>query len=101
MSPRPYRMEKRRVATSETRLRILEGARELLAARAAPDLSMEAIARRADVARLTIYYQFKSRKGLLEALYDHLAMRGNMQRMAEVFHSPDPGHALDLLVRTF
>lgn len=33
------------------------------------ELAMDAIARRADVPRLTIYYQFKSRPGLLEALY--------------------------------
>jgi len=101
MSPRPYRMEKRRIAASETRQRILEAARELLTEHVAPDLSMDAIARRADVARLTIYYQFKSRRGLLEALYDHLAMRGNMQRMAEVFQTADASHALELLVRTF
>src|SRR5262245_61544380 len=101
MSPRPYRMDKRRVAANETRTRILEGARALLAEEVAPDLSMDAIARRADVARLTIYYQFKSRRGLLEALYDHLAIRGNMQRMAEVFHTSDPARALERLVRTF
>src|SRR5262249_6789808 len=100
MSPRPYRMEKRLVAVNETRLRILEAARELLAEEM-PDLSMEAIARRADVARLTIYYQFKSRPGLLEALYDHLAARGDMRRMADVFRTPDPYRALEQLVRTF
>ena len=50
--------------------------------------------RRADVSRLTIYYQFKSRPGLLEALYDQLASRGNMQRIAEVFHEPDVRSAL-------
>jgi len=101
MSPRPYRMEKRRAAASDTRTRILEATRQLLAEQVAPDLSMDAIARRADVARLTIYYQFKSRRGLLEALYDHLAMRGNMQRMAEVFHAPDPSQSVERLVRTF
>jgi AcrR family transcriptional regulator len=101
MSPRPYRMGKREAATSETRTRILEATRQLLADESETDLSMEAIARRADVSRLTIYYQFKSRPGLLEALYDHLAIRGNMQRMAEVFQEPDPSVALEKLVRTF
>jgi AcrR family transcriptional regulator len=62
---------------------------------------MEAIARRADVSRLTIYYQFKSRPGLLEALYDYLAMRGNMRRMAQVFQETDPLLALGRLVQTF
>ncbi len=62
---------------------------------------MEAIARRADVSRLTLYYQFKSRPGLLEALYDHLAMRGNMRNLAQAFHEPDPSVALEKLVRAF
>jgi AcrR family transcriptional regulator len=101
MSPRPYRMGKREAAASQTRTRILEAARQLLANESETELGMEAIARRADVSRLTIYYQFKSRPGLLEALYDHLATRGNMRRMAEVFHEADPSVALEKLVRTF
>ena len=101
MSPRPYRMGKRQAAADDTRARILEAARQLLANESETDLGMEAIARRADVSRLTIYYQFKSRPGLLEALYDHLAIRGNMRRMAEVFHEADPSVALEKLVLTF
>jgi AcrR family transcriptional regulator len=101
MSPRPYRMGKREVAAAETRARILDAACQLLANESGTDLSMEAIARRADVSRLTLYYQFKSRPGLLEALYDHLAARGNMQAMAQVFHEPNPSVALEKLVRTF
>lgn len=101
MSPRPYRMGKREAAADQTRARILEAARQLLANESETDLGMEAIARRADVSRLTIYYQFKSRPGLLEALYDHLAIRGNMRRMAEVFHEADPSVAVEKLVVTF
>lgn len=101
MSPRPYRMGKRQAAADDTRARILEAARQLLANESETDLSIQAIARRADVSRLTIYYQFKSRPGLLEALYDHLAIRGNMRRMAEVFHEADPSVALEKLVLTF
>lgn len=101
MSPRPYTLGKREAAVDQTRSRILESARQLLAAQKETDLGMETIARRADVSRLTLYYQFDSRAGLLEALYDYLAVRGNMRRMAEVFHAPDPAKALDKLVRTF
>ncbi len=101
MSPRPYRMGKRQAAADDTRERILEAARQLLANESETDLSMEAIARRADVSRLTLYYQFKSRPGLLEALYDHVAMRGNMRRMADVFHEADPSGALDKLAGIF
>jgi AcrR family transcriptional regulator len=101
MSPRPYNMEKRQAVASETRTRILEAARRLLASESETDLSMEAIARRADVSRLTIYYQFGSRTGLLEALYDYLANRGNMRRLPEVFHEPDPAAAIDKFVSIF
>jgi AcrR family transcriptional regulator len=101
MSPRPYNMEKRRAFASETRTRILEAARQLLATQSETDLSMEAIARRANVSRLTLYYQFNSRTGLLEALYDYLANRGNMRRVPEVFLEPDPAAAIDKLVSIF
>src|SRR5258708_12467845 len=101
MSLRPYRMGERQAAADDTRARILEAARQLLANESETDLGMEAIARRADVSRLTLYYQFKSRPGLLEALYDHLAIRGNMRNMAQVFHEPDPAVPLHKLVPTF
>jgi AcrR family transcriptional regulator len=94
-------MEKREAVANETRLRILEAARQVLAQESEGELTMDAIARRADVSRLTIYYQFKSRPGLLEALYDYLASRGGMQRMPEVFREPNPSAALDKLVSIF
>ena len=101
MSPRPYRMAKRQASRDETRQRILDAARELLSSERSPDLSMEAIARRADLSRLTIYYQFTSRAGLLEALYDHLATRGHMQRMAEVLQQATLAKALARMIEIF
>jgi AcrR family transcriptional regulator len=101
MSPRRYRMEKRQASRDETRQRILDAARELLSGDQSPDLSMEAVARRADVSRLTIYYQFTSRAGLLEALYDHLATRGHMQRMPEVFQQANQEQALGKMIEVF
>ena len=101
MSPRPYRMEKRQASREETRQRILDAVRELLSTDKSSDLSMEAVARRADVSRLTIYYQFTSRAGLLEALYDHLATRGHMRRMPEVFHAADQEQAIAKMIEIF
>jgi AcrR family transcriptional regulator len=94
-------MEKREASAQETRRRILEAARQVLARESEHGLSMDAIARRADVSRLTIYYQFESRPGLLDALYDYLASRGGMERIPEVFREPDPFRALDKLVSIF
>ena len=65
MSPRPYRLGQRQVAADETRSRILNAARSQLEEEAS--FSIDAVARRADVARMTVYYQFGSRRGLLEA----------------------------------
>lgn len=44
---------------------------------------------------MTVYYQFGCKAGLLEALFDHLAMRCGMERMAEVFQERDPLAALE------
>jgi AcrR family transcriptional regulator len=102
MTPRTYDSTRRRAAAEGTRTQILEAARAILGA--SGDLggfSVEAVAEQAGVARMTVYYQFHSRAQLLEALADHLAARGGMHRMREVFLEPDPEKALRRLVATF
>jgi AcrR family transcriptional regulator len=102
MSPRPYRMERRRETTDETRLRIINAARELLASRdGSARFSMDEVARRANVARMTVYYQFGSLHGLLEGLCDSLAMAGGMDHLAAVFQQPDALEALDQFIAVF
>jgi len=102
MSPRPYRLGQRQVATEQTRARILNAARELLLA---PDgfsgFTIEAVARQANVARMTVYYQFGSKVGLLEALSDWLAAQGGMEQLAGAFRRADPGEALDEYTAVF
>ena len=56
MSPRPYRMVQRQAAAEENRERILAAARSLLLAEDFSEFTMEAVARKADVSRLTVYY---------------------------------------------
>ncbi|MGH7640327.1 MAG: TetR/AcrR family transcriptional regulator [Candidatus Dormibacteria bacterium] len=63
--------------------------------------TVEAIAKRADVARATIYYQFDSKTGLLEALCDALAEAGQMSRLAATFANPDPVEALRAFIACF
>src|SRR3984885_3656613 len=86
-------MRQRQAATEHTRARILAAARKLLLSRSFSGFTMEAVARKADVSRLTVYYQFKSKAGLLESLYDYLARRGEMERLADSFR-----RALDPLI---
>jgi AcrR family transcriptional regulator len=102
MSPRPYRIGQRRAATEATRARILEATRELLmASDSPPSFSIDAVASQASVARMTVYYQFGSRRGLLEALCDDLAERGGMSHLAGIFQERDPCVALSSLIGAF
>ena len=102
MSPRPYRLGQRQKATEQTRARILTAARELLlASDAFSGFSIDAVARQADVARMTVYHQFGSKIGLLEALSDSLAAHGGMEQLANAFRQPDPLKALDEFITVF
>ncbi len=102
MSPRPYQLGRRQVATEETRARIINAARELITEGASFTVfSMEAVARQADVARMTVYHQFGSKVGLLEALCDTLASSGGMEQLADAFRRADPQDALDQYIAVF
>src|SRR6516162_674589 len=102
MSPRPYRLGQRQVATEQTRARILTAARELLlSSDGFSGFSIDAVARQADVARMTVYHQFGSKIGLLEALSDSLAAHGGMEQLANAFRQPGPLDALDEYIRVF
>src|SRR6266566_3442764 len=95
MSPRPYKLGQRQASTDQTRARILSAARELLmSSQGFSGFSIEAVARQADVARMTIYHQFGSKIGLLEALFDSLATSGGMEHLARAFRHPEPLDAL-------
>ncbi|MFJ3205770.1 TetR/AcrR family transcriptional regulator [Streptomyces sp. NPDC086989] len=96
MSPRAYRMGQRQADVDETRVRIVNAARGQLGETGA--LSLDAVARRADVARATVYYQFGNKTGLLEAVCDALAADGGMDRLAQVFTLADPWQAVDRFV---
>jgi AcrR family transcriptional regulator len=102
MSPRPYRLGKREEVIDQSRRRILDATRELLRdATAYPGFTVDAVARRADVARATVYYQFGSKTGLLEAVCDDLAEAGGMAELARVFTNPAPDAAIDGFITAF
>jgi AcrR family transcriptional regulator len=102
MSPRRYRMDQRQEATAQTRAQILAAARTLLGApEGISAFTIDAVARQAGVARMTVYYQFGSKVGLLEAISDDFAARGQMDRLATAFQQPDPLEALDRYIATF
>ncbi len=103
MSPRPYRLGQRQATTEQTRARILAAAHQLLAAAGGiAGFTVEAVARHADVSRMTVYYQFGSKAGLLEALFDQLATTGGLQQAAlAALNQPDPLDALASYIAAF
>ncbi len=102
MSPRPYQLGQRQAASDQTRSRILNATRALLVT---PDgysrFSIEMVARQANVARMTVYHQFGSKSGLLEALCDSLALSGGMEHAVNAFSQPEPLAALDRYIEIF
>src|SRR5258708_16184426 len=102
MIPRRYRLGQRQTTTEQTRARIINAARELLAESSGfSGFSIDAVARQADVARMTVYHQFGSKIGLLEALSDYLAAHGGMEHLADAFRRPEPLDALDQYITVF
>lgn len=102
MSPRPYKLGQRQATHEQTRIRIIHAARELLmASDGFSTFSLDAVARRADVARMTVYHQFGSKSGLLEALSESLAASGGMEQLATAFRQADPLDALNQYILIF
>jgi AcrR family transcriptional regulator len=102
VSPRPYDLGRRRGLIDETRRSVIDAARGLLAdASTYTAFTVDAVAKRADVARATVYYQFGSKTGLLEALCDSLAEAGHLAELPEVFDDPDAWRALGGIVTVF
>jgi AcrR family transcriptional regulator len=100
--PRPYRLGQRQATIDQTRRRIIAAARELLTERDGyARFTIDKVAYQADVARKTVYYQFGSKIGLLEALCDALAAEGGMEQLARAFRHPEPVEALADYIRIF
>jgi AcrR family transcriptional regulator len=72
---------RRAAATAATRSAIIEAARELLATRQWRQFSLEAVATRAGVTRVTVYNQVGSKLGLLDAVLSELTARARMDQL--------------------
>jgi AcrR family transcriptional regulator len=102
MSPRPYQLGQRQTQIDESRQRVVDSARALLAeSERYTAFTVDAVAKRADVARATVYYQFGSKAGLIEALCDSLGAAGGLDGLPAVFAEPDPHVALAGLIDRF
>ncbi|BCM91009.1 hypothetical protein IAD21_02873 [Abditibacteriota bacterium] len=101
--PRAYNMGRRQASLDETRSRVLEAARELILGEGPQKaFTMDAVAARAGVARMTVYLRFNSKNGLLEELFDEVGTRGRlMERIPAAFAKPDPLEALRSYIEIF
>jgi AcrR family transcriptional regulator len=102
MSPRRYNSPGRDAAASQTRERIVAAAATILgSAKGVDEFSLEAVAKAAGVTRLTVYNQFGSRRAVLEAVFDAVAVRGGLHRLVEAIADPDPHAALARIITIF
>ncbi|MFI1919917.1 TetR/AcrR family transcriptional regulator [Nocardia sp. NPDC020380] len=102
MSPRPYNLGKRTAQIEQSRRQVLDAARALLGqADTYTGFTVDAVAKRADVARATVYYQFGSKTGLLEAVCDDLGAAGGLSELLNAFTNPEPSAALAEFIACF
>lgn len=102
MPKRNYVSSARTSAAAETRERIIAAGAGLLRRDASiANFSLDVVAKAAGVTRLTVYNQFGSRRGLLEAVFDDIARRGGLFELPEVMAMADPRAALDRVVEIF
>src|SRR6266403_4963915 len=102
MPTRPYVSSVRTAAATEKRARVIEAAaRSLRQDASIASFSLDAVAKAAGVTRLTVYHQFGSRRGLLEAVFDEIARQGGLTEIADAMAMPDPNAALHRLVEIF
>ena len=103
VSPRQYSSETRQASSQATRRRIVLGALDVIKAEGGlRDFTMEVVAKRSGVSRMTVYYQFHSRAELLDALFDELVERGNLVAGIEgAMEETDARLVVDRLVDAF
>ena len=102
MPTRSYDSPTRAAAAAEKRARVVEAAGRLLSEPGdVVAFSLDAVAKAAGVTRLTVYNQFGSRRGLLEAVFDERARQGGLGRLPDAMALADPHAALDHLVEIF
>ena len=100
---REYRLGRRQAQADRTRARLVAAARRILMRRdGLAAFGLEAVAKGAGVSRVTVYNQFGSRVGLLEAVYDDIARRARIaERLGAAFRSSDPQSMFDGVVVAF
>ena len=97
---RPYRSLVRQRQAGDTRRRIVEATRELLQREGYAGMTIEAIARRAEVSAQSVYAIFKSKTGILVELLDQSAFGADYEKVVRQARSAsDPEARLRFAAR--
>jgi AcrR family transcriptional regulator len=98
---RPYALGRRLELSDQKRAAILAAAKTQLAANGYLQLTMDTLARESGVTRQTIHNLFGTKAGVLEALFDQLALDGGMERMRNVMQQTNTESMLAGFVEVF
>lgn len=90
---------RRAATTAATRRNVVDAARELLATQQWQQFTVEAVANRAGVSRVTVYNQVGSKRGLLDAVLTDVTTRAGMDELLTDSQHLSPGAACTLIVR--
>jgi AcrR family transcriptional regulator len=82
----PIAGRRERADAARNRARVLDAARELFAERGAANVTMEDVAKRAGVAKGTLFHRFGDRSGLAQALVDE----HERELQDAILHGPPP-----------
>src|SRR5215831_11096249 len=98
MPPRRYTSNRGSASAARTTERVLDAAADLVAEDAFHTATMDDLARRAGVARATVFTRFGSKLGVLEALSLRCAGGAEMRALREAQAVPDPVAAVEALL---
>jgi len=98
---RTYELGKRLEQMEDTRAAILRAARSQLEANGYRQLTMGSLAAESGVTRQTIHNLFGTKAGVLEALFDLIALDGGMESMRNVMTLPSKEAMLEGFVEVF
>lgn len=101
MTKRQYVSEVRAAAAAQKRERVIDAAQRLLREESIAGFSLDSVAKAAGITRLTVYNQFGSRRGLLEAVFDEIAHRGGLTRLSVVITNLDGRKGIEQLIDIF
>ena len=100
MKQRPYKSLVRERQADDTRRRIVEATRQLLERDGYAGMTVEAIARRAEVSAQSVYAIFKSKTGILVGLLDQSAFGADYEKVVrQALSASDPEARLRFAAR--